>query len=253
MKICIIDGSARKKNTRKVIEAFKNELSALVSVDFFEINVHDLDLPFCKSCYVCFFKGEESCPHQEIIQPIYKEMISSDGVIIASPAYSLQVTAALKNLIDHFSFIIHRPGLSNKKGVVISTTAGAGHKEVAKYLSQILSFWGVDKVYAFPVRVAAEELEIKKGLQKKIKRYAGQFFRDISQRRRYNPSMKNLFYFSVMKAFYQLGKEEQTLDYRYWRDRGWFELDFFHPIGFPKNLMGRTLYSLLTWVFRKKL
>lgn len=252
MKICIIDGSARKKNTRKVIEAFKNELSALVSVEIFEINAHDLDLPFCKSCYVCFFKGEESCPHQEIIQPIYKEMISSDGVIIASPAYSLQVTAALKNLIDHFSFIIHRPGLANKKGVVISTTAGAGHKEVAKYLRQILSFWGVDRVYSFSVRVAAEELEIKKRLQKKIKRDARQFFQDISQRRRYNPSVKNLFYFSIMKAFYQLGKDNQTVDFCYWRDRGWFKLDYFHPIGFPKNLIGKIFYKLFHWTFKKR-
>jgi len=252
VKICIIDGSARKGNTRKVIEAFKNELLALTPVEFFEVNVYDLDLPFCKSCYLCFFKGEGSCPNQEVIQPVYKEMISSDGVIIASPAYSLQVTAALKNLIDHFSFIIHRPGLANKKGVVISTTAGAGHKEVAKYLSQLLNFWGVDKVYSFPVRVAAEELEIKKRLQKKIKRKASQFFLDISQRRRYNPSIKQLLYFSIMKAFYQLGEKEQTVDYCYWKDRGWFDLDFFHPIGFPKNLIGRINYKFFQWMFKKR-
>jgi len=252
VKICILDGSARKKNTHKVIEAFKKELSTYGSVEFFEVNVHDLELPFCKSCYTCFLNGEEKCPHQGIIQPIYKEMISSDGAIIASPVYSFQITAALKNLIDQFSFIIHRPGLANKKGVVISTTAGAGHKEVAKYLRQILNFWGVDRVYSFSVRVAAEELEIKKRLQKKIKKEAKQFHDDIAKRRRYNPSMKSLFYFSVLKGFYELGDEDQTVDYCYWRDRGWFKLDYFHPIGFPKNLIGRIVYKLFHWIFKKR-
>jgi len=252
VKICILNGSVRKKNTKKVIDAFKKELSTYGSVEFFEVNAHELELSYCKSCYNCFLKGEETCPHKDVIKGIFAEMISSDGIIIASPAYSLQVPAALKNLIDHLSFVIHRPGLANKKGIVISTTAGAGHKEVAKYLKQILNFWGVDKVYSFPIRVAAEELEIKKPLEKKLKRGARGFFDDIFKKKKYNPSLKNLFYFSVMKAFYQMGKEEQTVDYLYWKERGWFDLDFFHPIGFPKNLIGRSLFRLLTWTLKKQ-
>ncbi len=252
MKLVILYGGVRKKNTYKLVETLKEELLACGPVEFSEIRAHDLPLPYCNSCYSCFFEGESDCPHAEILKPVLEEIIGSDGVIMASPVYSLQISAALKNIIDHLSFVVHRPVMANKKGVAISSTAGAGHKKATSYMKEILHLWGMDKVYSLPVRVAAHELEIGKGLQKKIKRIAGRLYDDIAGRKMYNPSLKNLFYFSIWKAVAEMGKEEGTVDYIYWRDRGWLKEDYFHPIGFPKNKIGRLVYKMTGFGMRKK-
>jgi multimeric flavodoxin WrbA len=61
-------------------------------------------------------------------------MLVSDGVIFVSPAYCQNVTALMKNFVDRFAYIFHRPRFFNQKALIISTTCGAGLKETLNYL-----------------------------------------------------------------------------------------------------------------------
>jgi multimeric flavodoxin WrbA len=51
------------------------------AVEFTEIHLSDVRLPFCTGCSNCFRKGHSFCPHHEKIQPILDAMAESDGII----------------------------------------------------------------------------------------------------------------------------------------------------------------------------
>ena len=40
---------------------------------------------------------------------IREEMLNADGLIFVSPVYAHQVTALMKNFIDRFAYVLHRP------------------------------------------------------------------------------------------------------------------------------------------------
>jgi len=101
MKLVILYGGVRKKNTYKLVETLKEELLACGPVEFSEIRAHDLPLPYCNSCYSCFFEGESDCPHAEILKPVLEEIIGSDGVIMASPVYSLAQRKTFKRFPEN--------------------------------------------------------------------------------------------------------------------------------------------------------
>ncbi len=250
MKILVLFGGARRVNTYKVLQTVKDAMQLEKPVEFKEIWLDNMELPFCCSCYSCFFHGEEKCPHVSAVKPVFQEMIQSDALIMATPVYSMQLSAVLKNFMDHLSYVIHRPAFPSKKALVITTTAGGGHVGTANYLKSILHLWGFDRVYTIPVRVAAMELTINKKLKKKICKISQAFFEDIVQGRLYPPSMKYLFYFSIWKAMNGQGEKDQTPDYIYWQERGWLAKDYFHPISLPRRIMGRSMWKFFTYFLR---
>ena len=73
----------------------------------------------------------------------------SDGIIIASPVYSLAESGQVKVFFDHFGciFMSHRQlqEMFSKTSLIVSTTAGTGTKYVIKSVERSLSFWGIPK------------------------------------------------------------------------------------------------------------
>jgi len=74
-----------------------------------------------------------------------------DAMIITSPVYSLQISGQLKNFIDHMSYNFHRPKYFNKKALIITTTGGVRAKEIANYIKEVLTFWGINTTYKLPI------------------------------------------------------------------------------------------------------
>jgi multimeric flavodoxin WrbA len=131
MKILVINGSMRKGNTYSLTREIVGRLSKKGGIRFNEISVADLKLPFCLSCHTCFSKGEEHCPHYDIMKIVEDELAECDGVIFSATTYMWALNAAMKNLLDHLSFYFHRPSMFGKKGMAIATATGAGEKGVA--------------------------------------------------------------------------------------------------------------------------
>lgn len=134
MKCLVIHGSPRRSNTWEVLNMVENEMKRIGDFDFELIELSKEKIPTCIGCFNCIFKGEDKCPHKNFIIPLVKKIEEADALIITSPVYSMQLSGLLKNFIDHMSYNFHRPRFYNKKALIITTTAGAGHKDTAKYL-----------------------------------------------------------------------------------------------------------------------
>jgi len=81
MKILIIYGGTRLGNTWRATSLVKEDLQNYSKdIEFEEILLKDLNLPYCLGCSQCFRKGHTNCPHNGTIQMILdkmKEVISS--------------------------------------------------------------------------------------------------------------------------------------------------------------------------------
>lgn len=118
-----------------------------------------MKIPMCTGCFNCILKSEEKCPHYESIKYINDKITWCDAMIITSPVYSLQISGQLKNFIDHMSYNFHRPKYFNKKALIITTTGGVRAKEIANYIKEVLTFWGINTTYKLPIVYRDNNLE----------------------------------------------------------------------------------------------
>lgn len=97
-KILAIMGSPRKsKNTNKALEYLLNG----VDKDEFELKkiyLKDLDIKYCTGCNYCSI--EPGCIQKDDMQSIYKDIDTSDVIILAAPVYFNSVNGLVKNMID---------------------------------------------------------------------------------------------------------------------------------------------------------
>ncbi len=226
MKILVLMGSPRKGNTYKLTKLIENKMNEYGDVDFEYLFVDDLDLKYCTSCHVCFLRGEEKCRDSEVVKEIDKKMEEADGLILASPVYSMQVSAALKNLIDHISYFFHRPRFFDKKAMAIVTTAGGGCSDTLKYLSKLTRYWGYNYCHKFGVITHSLEYEITDKIEKKGKKLAQKFYHDIKTGKLYSPSMSNIIYFNVWKALNLNEIDQKSADLKYWTETGLIESNY---------------------------
>jgi multimeric flavodoxin WrbA len=49
-------------------------------------------------------------------------MMNADGIIFVSPAYANNVTGLMKNFIDRFAYVGHRPNFFNQCPMLVATT-----------------------------------------------------------------------------------------------------------------------------------
>ena len=233
MKICVIHGSQRNGNTEKTIEILKVKLNLIGNNDFFDLYLPN-DLPlFCCGCFQCLDKGSfggECCPHAKYTHPILETMKLSDGIIIASPVYSLAESGQIKVFFDHFGciFMSHRPlqEMFSKTALIVSTTAGTGTKYVIKSVERSLSFWGIPKIYKCGLTLWSKnwnEMSLKK--QEKYEKCLGNkayvFYKSLKNKKVHTPlKTKILFYiFKNLMNSYSDGHQDKE----YWRRKGWLQ------------------------------
>ncbi len=229
MKICVIHGSPRKGNTYKAAQLFMEQLRKNGEVEFTEFFLSK-DMPeFCCGCYNCFFKSEGKCPHSQYTQPIEQAMREADGMIFTSPVFALAESGQMKVLLDHYSYLYmsHRPmeEMFSKVAMIITTTAGAGTKNVVKPISRSLTFWGVRKIFSCRLTIFAKSWnEMNEKKQKKfsgiLRSKANKFYRAAKRRKRLHTGIYTRFLFFAMKKLMS-GYEDGHTDKQYWMEKGW--------------------------------
>ena len=254
MKCLIIHGSSSKKYqwNDEVIEGFtgqlvhevRSEMERLGGVSFEEMYLRDVNLPYCRGCYLCFSKGEEHCPHAEMHQPIIQKMKDADCLILTSPVYALHVSALVKCFFDLGAYNYHRPSFFTKKGLVISSTAGGMAKKACGYLRDTLMHWGFNRVYTLAVirRGAAKPTEKMKNQCKKAARL---LHSDVSSGKLRSPSLKRIFFYQLWRGISE--NKPDAKDYAYWKESGLIDHEFSPEIklGFGKRVFGKALYAPL--------
>lgn len=241
MKYLIINGSPRKKNTWKIINHARGSLEG----EFEEVHLMKEKIPMCNGCFKCIFEGENSCPHFDKIHPIIEKIKESDGIIIASPVYAMNVSALLKNFFDHTAYLYHRPEFFTKKALIVVSTAGAGQKKVAKYIDETLRHWGVNKTYKITIACGGKsEVEAKK-----VNPVALKFKKDIDSAKLHSPKLMDLVYFNIWRAL-SLTEDPIPADRDFWLNTGLVDCDY----GKEVNLnIAKKAFSKVCFSFFKKI
>ncbi|MCL2078061.1 MAG: flavodoxin family protein [Oscillospiraceae bacterium] len=232
MKITVFHGSPRKGNTYAATQNFKKEMEKSGNIEFTEFFLPQALPEFCRGCFLCFEKSEQSCPHTEYTMPILDAMLKADALIFTTPVYVLQTTGAVKAFLDHFGFIfiVHRarPEMFGKKAFVISTTAGAGTKAAMKTIVTNLKFWGVNRIHSLGIAMLAGNFETmnpkrRSKFEKKLKKSAERFYKEIISGKKRSPYLLTKFMFYFSRSMLKKETEADTADSRYWKEQGWFE------------------------------
>jgi multimeric flavodoxin WrbA len=99
----VINGSPRKGgNTETVLNAFiegAKEAGAEVTT----IRLVEIEHKNCKGCNACHKNGV--CVIKDALTPVFDQMLESDILVLASPIYSMTVTAEMKSFIDRGQFL----------------------------------------------------------------------------------------------------------------------------------------------------
>lgn len=242
MKILEVMGSPRKLETLKVVQKFEEGLAAMGEVTFNYIFLKDMTIKPCRGCFLCLERGEELCPQRDDDRiKIFNLMMEADGVIFASPNYSLQVTAIMKNFLDRMAYIFHRPCFFHKAFIPIITQGVYGGEKIVKYLETLGSFWGFNITRGVLVstppgaRLPAEETKMERLIDQGVQRFYKTLMGDKSPK----PSLKKFFIFSLVCAFKPYGPKDR--DYEYFKEKGWLDASYYYEtkLSFIHRIIGK--------------
>ena len=218
MKILVIHGSMRKGNTYSLTKEIVDRLSAKHDITISEISVSDIDLPFCTSCHVCFAKGEEYCPNHNSLAPLRKQLLDCDGAIFTGTTYVWSLNAAMKNILDHFAYMFHRPALFGKHGLVIVTSAGNKERAIAKYIKAVIAQMGINGALIFTLNTKQKQMGSESALAKKLDEVAEKFYSRIKSKQRISPTLRTIAKHNAFRAMLQSDFSEYPRDTEYWKE-----------------------------------
>lgn len=198
MRCLVIYGSPRRGNTYDVLEKVILKLKDIENLDIEIIELRKENIPLCIGCFNCILKGEDRCPHRNNMESLIKKINEAEVLIFTSPVYSMQISGLMKNFIDHLSFNFHRPKFIGKKALVITTTAGAGHKNSANYLRDVLKYHGITEVITLPIAYRASTLNDKN--LKLIDKQSGKFKSIIENKNIKNASFKQVMLYNFWRG-----------------------------------------------------
>jgi multimeric flavodoxin WrbA len=264
MKIIAIVGSHRKNgNTARATALFERALREIageggVPLSMETVYLGELRMESCRGCRTCFDRGEEKCPLHDDLLSLRNRIAEADGALLASPVYVNDVSGSMKTMIDRLAFVCHRPAFQRIPACLLATTGSSPTRHTLRTLQGAWLSMGGPIAGAAGVKAGAlsSRDEIKAGHGRRIDELAVRLFSAVQKRRYEKPGFASLFIFCIQqKARRRIwGKSgDDTVDFRYWRDRGWFErrCTFYipHRAPLPRVAAARILGSIFARIF----
>lgn len=138
IKVLGISGSPRRHgNTETLLDAvLDGAAEAAGSTE--KVILRSLDYASCRGCNACHKTGV--CVIRDSLTPVFDKIADADVLVLASPIYSMGITAETKGLIDRTQFLwarkfilknLYYPAnqVRRRKGIFVST-AGLGWENV---------------------------------------------------------------------------------------------------------------------------
>jgi multimeric flavodoxin WrbA len=236
MKILAIMGSPRKGDSCEIIHMIERKMKSLGDVDFEYLFLKDTNLNPCRGCCGCFTKGEEFCPSKDDRESIEAKMRACDGIIFASPVYIVNVTGTMKNFLDRFAYVCHRPRFFGKYALLVANTAVVGLKETLSALEWPAKVWG----FHIAGKLGVISFRFLPGRKKKmalklIDQAAQRFYNTIKNKQAFPTSTFGLAGFKMQKTAFA-GMDADNADYKYWKEKGWLDKDalYYYPVKVSK-------------------
>jgi len=223
-------GSAHKKNTHKAAVQFLNNLQALGDVEYEIVTLSDYRLGICRGYRLCFEKGEERCPLKDDRDVLIEKMIAADGVVLASPNYSFQVSAITKTFLDRLAFTFHRPRFFGNTFTGIVAQGIYGGSKIVDYWDFVGNGLGFNTVKGCCIMTLdpmteKQQHKIDRALAAQARRY----YANLERPGYPVPTLIDLMFFRMARTKIQLELDDSFRDYTYYQDKGWFESDFYYP------------------------
>jgi multimeric flavodoxin WrbA len=231
-------GSARRNGvTYRATRQLLDDLESFGDVRTEIVFLSECDIGLCRGCKACFLRGEEFCPLHDDRDALIDRMTRSDGVVLASPVYSFQVSAHMKAFLDRLGFAFHRPRFHGRTFTSIAVEGRYGGRGVVKYLDFVGGALGFNVVPGSSVvckrnpntaqdpMLEAERRRMDEVLAAQARRLHEQLASPAFP----EPSMLQLLGFRMARTGIRLEQGAHDRDHAYFQDRGWFESDYFYP------------------------
>lgn len=246
-KVTAFIGSYRKQSTYNAVKEIEKNLKKHGEVVFEYVFLKDYTLDYCRGCKLCLDKGEEFCPLKDDRDLLIEKLKISDGVIFATPNYSFQVTASMKNLMDRLAFIFHRPRYFEKTFMPIVTQGAFGGGAILKYLNNMGENFGFQVVKGCCLNTLEPMTEIRqKNINQQIEKASARFYKRLIYSKMPAPSFFRLLMFRMTRTSVMEIVDRKYKDYQYFREKGWFSSVYYYDVYLNpiKKIVGR-LFDLL--------
>jgi hypothetical protein len=158
------------------------------------------------------------------------KMMASDGIVLASPNYSFQVSALMKAFLDRLGFAFHRPRFFGKTFTSIVAQGIYGGKKIVDYLDFVgyaLGFNTVKGSCIMTLEPMTEKQQHK--IDGLLAAQAKRYIATLEGPAYPAPSLMSLMFFRMGRTRMRLMLDDSYRDYRYYVDKGWFDSDFYYP------------------------
>ena len=124
-----------------------------------------------------------------------------------------------ENIFDRTCVWYHRPALTGKPVLSVSTTKGSGLRKTLSYLSSIAVQWGAVPAGTLGRTIFNQSRPVS---EKEV----SEFIRLIQRPQNHSPSLSELINFEVQKA---MALSLNPLDREYWEKKQWQDERYFYP------------------------
>ena len=249
-------GGPHNGNTLEKIQQIEKKLTKHKDVEFESINLKDVDLKPCKGCFQCFIKGENCCPIKDDKEKIFKKIEEADGIIFASPVYSMHISYLMKLFIDRFSCTFHRPRYFGKYAMTVAVAGNIGLKETLKYLKMVTSTWGFEFVDELGYCAAPKDTPMKIPSMKKDRtdELVNKFYTAIKEKKPRKLTLSDHLTFRIMQSVYKRLENMSPCDYKYWKEKGWLDKETkFFCGNIKRNIFKDAFARFLGWMMGRQM
>jgi multimeric flavodoxin WrbA len=230
VKVTAFVGSARKGHTYDAVAQFLRNLQSMGDVEVEIVRLKDYNLELCKGCKVCIDRGEARCPLKDDRDVLLGKMMASDGVVLASPNYSFQVSGIMKAFLDRLGFGFHRPRFFGKAFTSIVTQGIYGGKKIVDYMDFVGSGLGFRTVKGRCVTTLDPMTEKQQHkVDRALAALAERYYAVLAQSAPPMPTLIQLALFRLSRTKMRIELDERYRDYTYYAEKGWFTSDYYYP------------------------
>ena len=266
MNIIAVMGSPKGKGAGyKIVRMIEDQMKAMGDIEFKYLFLKEANLKPCTGCYQCMARGEEKCPLKDDRATIEIELLAADGVILSSPVYVANVSGLMKNFIDRFAYLNHRPRFHRQKVLTVVNMAGGGQKETVSALKIGLGGARGTRVVQELTIATPPWLQTERAVARKeqtIAAAAKEFYRACLDASLPSPTLKGYIDFLMMQRLAIECRQYLPADYEFYKGRAYYFDTSVNPIkavaakaivGFMMNIWTKNMGpGNVSWPIAKK-